>query len=299
MNNSPPVAAISARLSLLPALAVIGTVVTWAAAFPAIRYALREVDPLPLASIRFGLASLLSLAWLFWTRPQRPSARDAGTIAIGGALGIAAYNMLLNAGQTTVSAGAASFIVNTQPLFMVVLAVMFLGEKFTRWSWVGAGLGFIGVALIASGQPGGFSFGAGSGLVIGAAVCAAIFSVLQKPLIARNGAVPITCSVIIAGTIVLLPWLPAGVSQFASASSATVWTVVFLAVAPAAIGQTCWSYMIKSFGAARAGQFLYLIPPMAVVFSWAFLGEVPEWTTIAGGASALVGVIIVNTWGRR
>ena len=36
------------------------------------------------------------------------SAKDYGIVAICGVLGIAIYNVLLNSGQTTVSAGAAS-----------------------------------------------------------------------------------------------------------------------------------------------------------------------------------------------
>jgi drug/metabolite transporter (DMT)-like permease len=257
----------------LPPLAVAGTVISWAAAFPAIRFALREVDPLPLAAIRFALAAVFAIAWLAWSRPERPSIRDFYLIVVCGALGIAAYNMLLNAGQTTVSAGAASFIVNTQPLFMVLLALVFLGERFTGWSWVGAALGFGGVAMIASGQPGGFNFGTGTNFIV-------------------------TSFVLLAGAVIMLPWLPGGARQLGGSSATTIGCIIFLAVAPAAIGQTCWTFAIKSFGAARAGQFLYLIPPMAVLFSWAVIAEVPSWSTIYGGLFALLGVVIVNTWGR-
>lgn len=143
---------------ILPTLAVVGTISTWAASFPAIGYALREIDPLPLASLRFALAALFALAWLLWRRPCGFSGRDFGRVALCGVLGIAAYNILLNSGQAEVSAGAASFIVNTQPLFMALLAVVFLGEVFARWSWLGAMVGFAGVAVIAWGQPGGFTF---------------------------------------------------------------------------------------------------------------------------------------------
>lgn len=284
---------------LLPALAVAGTVVSWAAAFPAIGVALREFEPLPLAAIRFALAALLAGAWLAWQRPPRMSGKDCGIVAVSGVLGIAAYNMLLNTGQATVSAGAASFIVNTQPLFMAMLAVLFLKETYRRWSWIGTLLGFIGIATIAWGQPGGVSFGAGSSLILGAAFCAAAFSVLQRPLFARNGALHVTAMVLISGAIALLPWLPDGVRQMSSASAPGIAAVVFLAVAPAAIGQTCWTYVIRTFGAARAGQFLYLVPPLATILAFALLGEVPGAMTLLGGALALSGVVLVNTWGRR
>lgn len=287
------------RTLVLPALAVAGTVITWAAAFPAIGFALRQVEPLPLAAIRFALAAVFALAWLAWRRPTSVKWRDCGTVALSGLLGIAAYNLLLNSGQATVSAGAASFIINTQPLFMALLAVLFLKEPFNRWSWLGAAIGFAGVAVIASGQPGGLSFGRGSSLILGAAACAAVYSALQRPLLARIAPLDITALVVVAGAIALLPWLPAGLAQTGLAQPETVATVVFLAVGPGIIGQCCWTYALKSFGVAQAGQFLYLVPPIAVLLAWLLIGEAPQTLTLFGGALALLGVIVVNRWGKR
>lgn len=284
---------------ILPALAVAGTVLTWAGSFPAIGYALRTIEPLPLASIRFAIAGLVAAAWLLWRRPPSLGLRGTGTVALCGVLGIALYNVLLNTGQATVSAGAASFIVNTQPLFMAVLAVLVLKEAFNRWAWLGTALGLAGVAIIASGQPGGLSFGTGSTLIVGAAAATATASVLQRPLFARAAPLDITAMALLAGGIALLPWLPAGVTQARAAGTDMALAVLFLAVGPGIIGQSCWTYALKSFGAARAGQFLYLIPPVAVLLAWAMLGEVPQALTLAGGALALAGVIVVNSRGRR
>lgn len=250
---------------LVPALAVAGTAVTWAASFPAIGMALRGFEPLPMASLRFALAAILAVAWLAWRRPARFSGHDFRILILCGLLGIALYNVLLNSGQQTVSAGAASFIVGSQPMFMAILAVLFLKEAFNRWSWLGTSLGFAGLTLIAMGQPGGMQFGAGSSLIVGAALSAAAFSVLQRPLFSRIEPLTVTAIVLLIGAIALAPWLPAGIDQYAAAQPDAQLAVVFLAVAPAAIGQVCWSYAIKHFGAARAGQFLYLIPPLATL----------------------------------
>lgn len=284
---------------LRPALAVAGTIITWSASFPAIGFALREIEPLPLAAIRFAIAALFALAWLGARRPTSLTARDFATVALCGIVGIALYNVLLNSGQETVSAGAAGFIVNTQPLFMAVLAVGFLKEAFNRWAWLGTALGFGGVAVIASGQPGGLSFGTGSSLILGAAASAALYSVLQRPLLARAAPLDITALVLLAGAAALLPWLASGFAQARAASPGVVAMVAFLAVGPGIVGQSCWTYAIRSFGAARAGQFLYLIPPCAVLLAWLLLGEVPKQSTIAGGMLALAGVIIVNSRGQR
>jgi drug/metabolite transporter (DMT)-like permease len=292
IHDTPP-------LSLwLSGLAVAGTVLTWASSFAAIGFALREMPPLPLASLRFFIAGAVALAWLAWRRPAGFSGRDFGTVAICGVLGIAAYNLMLNSGQTDVSAGAASFIVNTQPLFMAILGVAVLKEAFNRWSWIGAAIGFGGVAVIAWGQKGGFAFGAGASLIVGAALSAAIYSVLQRPLLRRHSPLDVTAFVLVAGCVALLAWLPEGFRRATEASEQTLLMILFLALGPGIIGQACWTVAIKGFGAARAGQFLYLVPPVAVAMAWIVLGEVPEITTVLGGVLALTGVILVNSKGR-
>jgi drug/metabolite transporter (DMT)-like permease len=155
------------------------------------------------------------------------------------------------------------------------------------------------LSLIAWGQPGGLHFGAGSSLILGAALATAVFSVLQRPLVGRIEPLSVASMALIVGAFALVRWLPAGIQQFSIATLPVKSAVLFLAIAPAAIGQMCWSYAIRHFGAARAGQFLYLIPPLATLLAWLLMGDAPEMTTVAGGAAAMLGVIIVNKWGRR
>src|SRR5690554_117247 len=120
MTRPPPLA------PLLPALAVATTVTVWAAAFPAIKLALAGLSPLPLASARFAIAATLAVAWLLWRRPDRMPLADLALCAACGLLGGAGYAVFLNLGQTTVSAGAASFLVKTESLWMALLGVLAL-----------------------------------------------------------------------------------------------------------------------------------------------------------------------------
>jgi drug/metabolite transporter (DMT)-like permease len=46
-------------------------------------------------------------------------------------------------------------------------------------------------------------------------------------------------------------------------------------------------------------SFLYLIPAMAFLIAWIWLGEVPTLLSAVGGVIALAGILIVNTSGRR
>lgn len=278
--------------------AVAFTVISWAAAFPLIRIALNELAPIQLAAARFAMAAILILAWLAWTRPPLPARSDALRMFLCGLAGIALYNIFLNTGQQTVAAGAASFIVNSAPILTALLALIFLGERFKIWGWIGTIISFCGIAVIASGQPGGLSFGAGSIFILGAAVCTGSYFVLQKPLVAKYGAMPCAAYTMLIGALLLSPWLPSATATLTTASHRTIGAVIALAVFPAALGYATWTYALGYFGAARASNFLYLIAPVATALAFVFTGEVPNIQTLVGGALSIAGVIIVNTRGR-
>jgi drug/metabolite transporter (DMT)-like permease len=287
------------RASAAAIFAVAVTVLSWGSAFPMIRVGMRDLGPLELAAARFVVASALALAWLTIRRPPPPTRADAGRFLVCGLIGISIYNGLLNQGERTVSAGAAAFVINIAPILTAILATIFLRERFSVWGWGGALISFAGVGLIALGQPGGLAFGGGASLVAGAALCTAIYFVIQRPLVPRYGALACTAYTLLAGTLFLLPFLPGAVPVLAAPGAARLTaTVVALGVFPAAIGYAAWTYALGRFGAARAANFLYLVPPVAALVGFAALGESLSPLTLIGGAVAILGVVIVNSLGR-
>ena len=282
----------------LPIATAATTVVLWAAAFPAIRIGLTDFTPLSLAAVRFACASVFALTWLVWVRPPMPTVPDLFRFMACGGIGISLYNFLLHTGQTTVSAGAASFIINLQAVLTAFLAMVFLREPFNRWAWLGTSVSVIGVATLASGQPGGLSFGEGVTLVLAAAACSGASFVLQRPLVARYGALSSAAINILMGNLFLLPWLPTGLTQANAASHPALSAAIFLGIFPGAIGYLTWMSTLGAFGAARAANILYLVPPVATTIAYFAADEVPTLLTLGGGMIALLGVIIVNTRGR-
>jgi drug/metabolite transporter (DMT)-like permease len=281
------------------AVACVGvTVLLWASAFPAIRAALIGFGPGELAALRFAVASIALGSYVILRRPPLPRRADLPRLALAGVFGIAAYNLLLNSGERTVDAGTASFLINTSPVFTALLSVALLRERIRLWGWLGLGLSFVGVTVIATGHSD-LRFSRAALLVLSAAACQALQFVLQKPVLARSGALPVTTSVLWIGAAFLVPFLPSSIVAATKAPESALVAVVFLGLGPAALAYLAWSYALSHMPVSRAATFLYLVPLVATLLAWLWMGEVPGYRALVGGSIALAGVILVNTIGRN
>ena len=271
---------------------------SWGSAYPIVRVVMHDIGPVPLAALRYALAAILSVGWLVYERAPLPRARDIPRFLACGGIGISLYNVLFNTGEVSVSAGASSLLISSSPLMAAIIAVAVMGERLTAWGWVGSLISFAGVITIAGGEPGGLSFGSGTTLILGAALCSALYTTLQKRLIPTYGAMTTTAYVLIVGGVVLLPWLPQALGRVPHMSVPGIVGVVQLAVLPAFIGYAAWTWVVGQMGVARASGLLYLLPPVTLLESFALVHEVPETRTLMGGVVVMLGVFLANTLGR-
>lgn len=278
-------------------LALATAIFSWACAWVSVRAAVAHLSPGHLALGRYLIASFVLLPVWLWRRP-RVQRRDIGAIFGMGFCGFTLYNLGINAGEQSITAGAAALIASTIPLFSALGAAIFLGERVPRSAFGGIACGVGGVLLIALGEKGGVGISGGALLVVFASVCAAIYGLMQKRLLSRYNALDLTTMAIWAGTLALLPFGRGIFAAYGAAPRSTLFNVAFLGVFPGAIGYVAWSYCLSQWPVARVTSFLYLLPALSIALGWAFLGELPAAISLAGGALALGGVVWTN-WKRK
>ena len=270
----------------------------WASAYAGIRVGLRSYSPAHVALLRFLVASLVLAIYASLNKFRRVQLRDIPRLALTGIFGITLYNLLLNYGEVSVSAGVSSLLISSAPIWIALMSTFMLGERLTLWGWGGVFISFIGVAVIAAGEGNGLHFSRRALLLAVAALSSAAYIVMQKQLLQTYSALEVTTYAIWFGTLLLIPFGEGLVLAVHTATINSTLAIVYLGVFPAAIAFTAYAYAISHGPVNRISSFLYLVPVLAIGIAWAWLGEVPRTMSLLGGVIALAGVVIVNVWGK-
>jgi len=280
------------------AAAIAVTLLFWGSSFAAVKAGLESFGPGEVALGRFLVASLALAIYALLGGLRVPALRDVPALVLIGFLGVTVYHLGINFGQVSVSAGAASIIVSTNPIFTALLATFFLKERLRVWGWIGVVIAFSGSALVALGEGRGMGFNPYALPIVVAAIATAISFVIQKPYLRRYKAIEMTTYTIWAGTAFMLVFMPGLARQLPQASTESVLSVVYLGLFPAAVAYITWTYALARTPASVLSTYLYVIPVLGIFFAWLWRGEVPVLLSIAGGVLALAGVALVNTLGR-
>jgi drug/metabolite transporter (DMT)-like permease len=279
-------------------IAIIFTLIFWASAFAGIRAGLKSYSPENLVLFRFLTASIILLAYAIITRMPLPEKRDLPAILFMGFIGITVYHLTLTYGELKVTAGSASLLIASGPIFTAILAIIILKEKVKIWGWIGILISFLGVSLVAWGESKGIRFEPAAFLIVLAAISTSLYFVLQKPFLKKYSPLKFASYTIWSGTFFQIFFSPGLFQSIKNAPIEATLAVIYLGIFPAALAYVTWAYVLSRIPASLAASYLYLSPILAILIAWIWLGEVPYFLSLIGGSLTLIGVIIVNIWGK-
>lgn len=285
------------RVKLQPKIVIaqLLTIILWASAFPGIRIALTAYSPEHLSLLRLVIGSALLLIIAFFLNIPLPELKDIPVILLLGFLAFAVYHVALNYGERTVSAGVASLLVSTTPIFTALIAFLYYRERLKVQGWMGALIALIGVVFITiGGSSTNFSFTIGIFLVLLAALSESFYFVFQHTYLKKYGFFPFTMYTIWAGTISMLFFTPGLGQEILQAPMEVTLVVIYLGIFPTVVPYFAIAYVTSKNGAAEATSALYLTPAFSFLIAWVWLGETPTIYAILGGILTLLGVSISN-----
>ena len=276
-------------------------IVFWALVFPFIKIALEELSPVNLTIMRLLVVCIVFLILLI-VKPNKFSKiqkKDIIPIFLVGFLGIIVYHFGLNYGEKYISASAASVIIATIPIFVVILAAIFLKEKITLKIVLGVLLSLVGVVVIStvgrSDDLFEIRYISGALAVLLAAVLGAGYTVAGKKMLQRYSALSLTVYVCLLGSLGLIPFISNSLFEEVAAMSLTGWgVVIFLGVFPTVIGYVLWYVALEIKSASEISVYLYFVPVLSTIISYILFREAITWLFVFGGALVILGLHVVN-----
>ena len=260
---------------------------------------LSSLSPLALAGLRVILATPF-LLYLAWRRDRViPQRRDLPRLALLGGLGVFGNQILFIEGLRLTTATNASILMTSLPVFAAATAVLLRIERLSPRRLAGILLSVAGALVLVN--P--FRFTAdremavGNLMILGNALCYALFLVLQRPLLQR---IPwrtlIAWSFLFGGGGVLLVSLPSLASLHAAEVPAKAWWgVAYIVVLATVFSYSANTWAVRRSSPALVAAYGTLQPLVAVLLAVAFLGERFGWIEGLGFTLIVAGLWLVST----
>lgn len=260
----------------------------WGASFLFTRIGAAEFGALPTAGVRVGIAALFLLPLLL-ARGQWPSlVRQWKKIFFLGMLNSGIPFALYAYALLSISTGLSSLINATVPLFGALVAWLWLKDRPHGMKIIGLLIGFVGVAMLASGKA---SFKPdASGLVtgwavlacLGACLCYGISASFTKRHLSGVPSLAIATGSQMGATVGLA--LPTFLFWPSQTPGTTAWlSLLAVGVLCTGVAYVLFFRLIDKVGAAGSLTVTFLIPVFAVLYGVVFLGEaVTAWMLICG-----------------
>ena len=239
------------------------------------------LSPAQIFTLRFIIAYVLLTGFSLWRGRHKwlsDNWRDELTMMALGLTGGSMYFLTENESLRFTTATNTSLIVCSCPLFaMLLLALFYKSERFSRLQALGSLLALIGMAaVVLNGHFVLHLSPLGDTLAFSACICWALYTLLMKPVMGRYPAMFITRKVFFYGILTILPYyifVPDMPSLDVLMRPEVALNLLFLGSVASMLCYLTWSWCMKGLGAVICTNWVYVNPITTIIAAWLILDE--------------------------
>ena len=270
--------------------------------FTALKFALDHSTPLLIAGMRTVIGGTFLLGFAFLRGERFPtSRRDLFNIFMVSLSITTVSSGLLVFGVSRVTAGVASLVASTMPMFTAVLALVLMKTQISRLAGLGLAVGFAGTLVLASPSLGGGSGTIGIVSLIVSAIAWAFGNVYMKWQDMTNVSPIMLVGVqLYMSAMCLIPF-----ALMVEGTSDTEWTIglfaplLYAAIPANAVTFALLATVVRKATPTQAASTAYLIPLFGVFFGWLIRDERLGIVELMGGVLIIMGVYVLVTANTR
>jgi drug/metabolite transporter (DMT)-like permease len=275
---------------------------TVGSSFIAIKIVLDSISPLFAFSFRFMITGgILILVSYVFDRKNREikeiklwrNALVVGAILILGGHGLIAW------GTQYLSAGIASLLNSTIPLWVVLFMFMMFHSKITNSARIGLALGFGGMIILVGPSIGGQGLSLiGVTSLLMSSMLWALGSIYSgKSFLPQNFLLSAGMVTLVGGSLLLIPSFLIGefnlIPSYSDIDLNLLISYLFLIFIGTIIPFAEFYWLLKVSTPPIANTFAYIAPIVAVFLGWAILDESVTYLTIIATVVILLGVALI------
>src|SRR4051812_32216504 len=247
----------------------------WGASYLFIKIALDDgMPPVFIVFVRILLGALVLLPIAARARALRPMRGLAGPVAFMAVVQVVGPFLLITYGERHIASSLTAILVSAAPIITALIAVRYDDDERPRGiALAGVVMGIVGVVLLFGVDLSGDATALAGGLmVLLASVGYAVGSLYLKHRLQGVPAVGIAASTMVAGALVLAPFVPFALPPHAPSFESAA-SLLALGAGGTGIAFAIYYTLIAEIGPGRASLVAYIAPGFAVLYGVTLLSE--------------------------
>jgi len=283
---------------ILLALAII---FIWGFNFVVIAWGIEGIPPLLLGGLRFLLVALIGS--FFFKRPKTPI---KWWFAYALPISFLQFAFLFTAMDNDMPAGLASLALQSQALFTLVFAMLFLKESIKGYQILAIFIAALGLIFIAQSHDSQTMTVLGFALTLAGAASWAMGNIANKAISQKGHAANVNL-IIWSAWIPPIPFFIASyfiegpsliIDSLSNFGLQSAIALIYLSVLATVVGYGLWSYLLKKYPAAQVAPLTLGVPVVGLSSAALILNESISQAQWIGISLVVIG-LLVNTFGAK